>query len=54
MLRPALATLALLALAACETPAGGSGSPAIDPQAQDLGEAISEPTDGLENEIEAE
>lgn len=50
MLRPALAILALLGLAACETT--GSGSPAVDAQAPDLGEAINEPTDGAENEIE--
>lgn len=56
MLRPAFATLALLSVAACETTAGG-GSPAVDEAAVAAGqpvEAISEPTDGLENEIEAE
>lgn len=54
MLRPALAILALFALAACETTTGGSASPAFDEQAQTVGEGINEPTDGLENEIEVE
>ena len=53
MLRPALAVLALLTLAACET-TGAADSPSLDPQAPDLGEAITEPTDGAENEIEAD
>lgn len=51
MLRPALAILALLGLAACETTTGGA-NPAIDPQARTLDEAINAPSDGAENEIE--
>lgn len=54
MLRPALAFLALLGLAACETTAGASGGPTVDPQAQTVGEAINEPTDGVDNEISVE
>lgn len=54
MLRFPLAILALLALAACETTTGGSAGPTVDPQAQTIDEAITEPTDGAENEIEAE
>ena len=54
MLRPACAALAALLLtAACETT--GGGDVAVDPSPQaPLGEAITEPTDGFENEIEAE
>ena len=54
MIRPALAALsALFLVSACEG-TGGSGTPVVDPNPQaPLGEAISSPTDGFENEIEA-
>ena len=45
------ALLALIAAAACESAATG---PVVDPAATNLGEAINEPTDGFENEIEVE
>ena len=54
MLRPAFAALSALILASACQSTGGSTGPTLDPDPQaPLGEAISEPTDGAENEIEA-
>ena len=52
MLRPTFAALAALILtAACQAPGGATGL-TVDPNpAAPLGEAVSEPTDGAENEI---
>ena len=54
MLRPACAVLSLIVLAACE-PGVGSEPPLVDPSpAANLEESITEPTDGMLNEVEAE
>ena len=52
MIRPVLAMSALAALAACETTTAGMSDPAPN-SAIAVEEEIIEPTDGFENEIEA-
>ena len=58
MIRPAFAASAILFLTAACEPGGfdaASDGPVADPSpAAPLGESINEPTDGFENEIEAD